>query len=298
MSPESPITGSRNTDLIKITPTKKIEKMWLKKFNINISKEFKNVDKIKKYRCRDTKLQFFRPKSLSGSEELYKKLQKYDWYYMKDKWEYEMSKKIIDKDKRVLVVGCGKGHFVEELNKSGVKAKGIDLSSKAIKIGRKLGRNVEKIDIKDVPSKNNRYDYVCCFQVLEHVENPIGFINQCISKLKKGGYLIIGVPNMGGYMGNIKNDILNNPPHHITQWFPETFKKIPNYLPVKMKKIYFEPLAKYHRHNYSSAKIGGNSNIPRIIEKGGVFLLTQLLRIPQVRKQITGHTQLVVLRRE
>ena len=293
----SPITRSENVELVDKISTDRIKNLWELNLEMDISGEFEEEDKIKKYRCKDTDLIFFRPKTLEGSEKVYSRLKEKKWYYMKSKWEYNRALKEVEKGSSCLVVGCGEGHFVEKLNEKGSEAKGIELSKEAVDVAKQKGRNVHLENLK-VTSKNEKekYQYVCAFQVLEHVVDPKKFLKNCVSCLSEKGKIIIGVPNMDGYMGDMKEDILNMPPHHMTQWFPETFRSLPEYLPISLKSINFEPLATHHRSAYARAQIdqllGGS--FPEIISKASGFVLSQILRVPQLRQLLRGHTQVVI----
>ena len=70
------------------------------------------------------------------------------------------------------------------------------------------------------------YDVVCAFQVLEHVTDPVAFINTAKACLKPGGLLIIGLPNYDSYLQHLVNFTLNAPPHHISWWQTETLREL------------------------------------------------------------------------
>ncbi len=41
-----------------------------------------------------------------------------------------------------------------------------------------------------------RYDLVCAVEIIEHVENPAGFMRSCAGVLAPGGFLIVSTPNV------------------------------------------------------------------------------------------------------
>ncbi len=96
-------------------------------------------------------------------------------------------------DKVVLDIGCGARKTVK-------KAIGIDFVKRGERIPTLDGYSVSEGDIeadvsKDLPVKEKSADVIIARHVLEHMIDPVKVINNWISKLKKGGILIIAVPN-------------------------------------------------------------------------------------------------------
>jgi SAM-dependent methyltransferase len=94
-----------------------------------------------------------------------------------------------------LDVGCGAGTAVAAFAKAGWDAVGIDLSERAVKAGRDLGLNLHSMDLTGVEPCS--FNVVTAFHVLEHVSNPMAFLNQCVACLTPQGVLVIEVPNYG-----------------------------------------------------------------------------------------------------
>ncbi len=100
------------------------------------------------------------------------------------------------KDK-ILDVGCGTGTVLFNLqNKGFVNLYGIDVSRMFIKEAqRKKLKNLKSFSGKKFPYKNESFNVVGSFNVLEHTQNPNFFISEQIRLLKPGGKLIIACPN-------------------------------------------------------------------------------------------------------
>lgn len=96
----------------------------------------------------------------------------------------------------VLEIGCSSGYFLNQIKPHVNSANGTEwdqnTSNYARKIGFRVEKNHEDYDIK--------FDKIFMFHVLEHIKEPIDFINNLKSILKKDGMIFIEVPN--------NNDIL------------------------------------------------------------------------------------------
>lgn len=108
-----------------------------------------------------------------------------------------IKKYLKDKNSVFLDVGCGNGVVLEELRKKKYKnGYGIDISNLFIKEAKSRGlRNVYCYKGEKFPFENNFFDLIGSFNVLEHTENPEGFIKEQIIKVKPNGILIVSCPN-------------------------------------------------------------------------------------------------------
>lgn len=238
---------SEDIQIVGILSARQLIADWKKVFDIDIVSELKGYTHIQRYRCKDCGLEFF-PPELAGSTQLYTKLQKFDWYYISYKWEHDTALQYIPQGARVLEVGCGQGAFVERLIwEKNCSALGIELNEDAVKTAQKKGLPVKAICLEDLCSDQiGTFDVVCHFQVLEHVPNPGVFLTNCIALLKPGGRLLIGVPNNDSFIRLDENALLNQPPHHLSRWNEQVFRKLTWLYDVDLMGVKFEPLAPYH----------------------------------------------------
>ena len=121
---------------------------------------------------------------------------------------------------------------------------GLEFNKLALDEAKSRGLVVENCDITEYSKKNkNKYDVVCFFQVLEHVFNVEEFLKSSLDCLKKGGKLIIGVPNNNPYLFiHDRMHALNLPPHHAGLWDRKSLRNLEKYFNIKIDKIKFEPL--------------------------------------------------------
>jgi SAM-dependent methyltransferase len=94
-----------------------------------------------------------------------------------------------------LDVGCGTGGALELIKSNNISGLGIDISRSSIKLCQKKKLNCIYFDGTKFPFNREYFDMVGSFNVLEHVDNPMLFLNEHIRVLKEGGYIIIACPN-------------------------------------------------------------------------------------------------------
>lgn len=193
--------------------------------------------------CLHCGLRFFHPLE-TGTEELYETLQKYDWYYMTAKEEFNLAVKYLPEQGTVLEVGAGKAAFSQLVGAS--RYTGLEFNDKAITRAREQGITLLKESVEQHAATGHRYDAVVSFQVLEHVSSPASFLKGCVDCLKPGGSLVIAVPSCDGFAGEAINDTLNMPPHHVTHWSENALRSIANLFPLEVAHIEHEKLAEYH----------------------------------------------------
>lgn len=105
-----------------------------------------------------------------------------------------------DRQAQIIDVGCGNGSLLWWLQGIGFeKAEGIDVSAEQVNVAQELGvKNVQSADLIDFLSeKRNYYDVVVLRDVIEHFpkQEIVRVLRICYASLKKGGRIIIQVPN-------------------------------------------------------------------------------------------------------
>lgn len=101
--------------------------------------------------------------------------------------------KKLSKNERVLDIGSGRGYLANEMAKSGASVTGIELSKKNVDISNKLYKHENLKFVlgdawKDLSS--DEFDTVVMSNVLEHIDDRIGFIKMVQSKVKAKRWLI------------------------------------------------------------------------------------------------------------
>ncbi len=114
--------------------------------------------------------------------------------------------------KKVLDVGCGVGTVALYLSSLGANVKGVDISSRAIKIANAAKKELKLKTIEfskgEITKGNKKFDFVISFEVIEHVPDEKEFLKRIRSNLKKSGLLVLSTPskeNLLYKMGFYKN---------------------------------------------------------------------------------------------
>lgn len=229
-------------ELIDFILSSEIIKLY-KEQGTDVTRFFQNK-KIGLFKCLSTGYRFYYPKSVIGDAQFYEELSATRPNYYSERWEHLNSLSFINEGDDVLEVGSGFGFFLQKLKELKINAKGIELNNHAVKYCRSKGLNVSGILIEDLAKTHPcKYDVVCSFQVLEHVFEVHNFIQSQIDTLKRGGKLIIGVPNNNPYLFiSDKFHTLNLPPHHAGLWNKKSLFSLERIFNLKVEKIMFEPL--------------------------------------------------------
>lgn len=103
---------------------------------------------------------------------------------------------------KLLDVGCSYGLFLDAARRDGWRATGIELDDRAVTYGRE---NLHlKIFAGTLESEIERlqppYDAIVAFHVIEHLRDPIEFLQRCRKLLRNGGVLILKTPNVASWI--------------------------------------------------------------------------------------------------
>jgi GT2 family glycosyltransferase/SAM-dependent methyltransferase len=104
---------------------------------------------------------------------------------------------------RVLDIACGTGYGTAILGTAAASVTGVDISQgSVIEARRRYGnKNVQYVvgDCYDLPFDDDSFDVVVANEMIEHVENHDGLINEVKRVLRAGGRFLISTPNKPVY---------------------------------------------------------------------------------------------------
>ncbi|MGH2568483.1 MAG: class I SAM-dependent methyltransferase [Bacteroidota bacterium] len=94
----------------------------------------------------------------------------------------------------ILDVGCGTGGTLAQF-KNDARVTGVDLFPEALKFCQLRGlSSISQATVEALPFRENTFDLVTCFDVLNQLRTTRGAIAEAFSVLKLGGWLLIREP--------------------------------------------------------------------------------------------------------
>lgn len=162
----------------------------------------------KAYKCSNCGLVFLYPQMTEEEERIFYE-KEYGVIYSEEKGTspkdlfdarlpdakvyYELVKDYIDENNDCLEVGCASGYFLATIRDKVKSVTGFETHTELKSYCKDIGINM--IDSLE-GGKNDQFDRIFMFFLLEHLGDPIGYLNKLNRVLKKGGYIVIEVPNV------------------------------------------------------------------------------------------------------
>ncbi len=108
-------------------------------------------------------------------------------------------------DDLILDIGCGIGHSLDYLNQFSEKLIGVDTDLISLLYARTTTKaNYALAKAEKLPFKNNTFDKIISFNVLEHIKDDEKAIKEIRRVAKKGAEILIWVPSLEGTRTNSK----------------------------------------------------------------------------------------------
>lgn len=159
---------------------------------------------------------------------------------------------------KILDVGCGSGDTLAQLRSIGWDVYGLDVDAHAIKVAQERSmKNVTLGSYEDMQKYPDKFfDVIRFYHVIEHLDDPDVCLKVAYKKLKPGGEIVIGTPNVGSFIARIMKQYWFNLdcPRHIFLFTPKTLMTL-------LKKNYF------HKFSVSFCSAGGWMGSIRYVSK-------------------------------
>ena len=150
----------------------------------------------------------------------------------------------------MLEIGSGLGYFTYSLSKAGFNIKGIDISETAVnKAKETFGDHYICSGIPEYARDNaGMFDVVIATEVIEHVEDPLEFVDSALLLLRPGGRIILTTPNKSLFPGYAvwASDL---PPVHCWWFSEDSFEYLARKTGTEVSLIDF---SEYYRTNFKT----------------------------------------------
>lgn len=131
---------------------------------------------------------------------------------------------------KICDIGCGTGTFLKKLERLKYNVYGYDLNREQCSIARyqnrllniSLAQSIEEYCSKKL-IKENFFDIITAFEVIEHVLDVNVFLKNICTYLKPGGILILSTPNSKRFR---INELWDYPPIHFLRFNYDNIKKL------------------------------------------------------------------------
>ena len=128
-----------------------------------------------------------------------------------------LEKHVSSKSRKILDIGSGPGFFLRRARQRKWQVLGIEPSPIAYNHSKKhniptIQKFFHQVNIKQI----GKFDVIHIFDVLEHVNDPISMLKKSYSLLKRGGMIVVEVPNDFNPLQKVVQKVLGKKEYWIT----------------------------------------------------------------------------------
>jgi SAM-dependent methyltransferase len=159
-----------------------------------------------------------------------------DWYgiaslnhfWIRARFDAVMRTPVVNslKNVRLLEIGCGHGLVMQQFEAlENVIVDGCDLNMLALNRVGKVKGNLYSLNIFENPSELlKRYDGILLMDVIEHIDDDAGFVNESCKYLKDKGLIIVDVPALNALFSKY-DSMVGHKRRYTKQMLEEVFSK-------------------------------------------------------------------------
>jgi len=130
---------------------------------------------------------------------------------------------------RLLDVGCGPGHFLNDARAAGWEVVGLDLNPFNATFAREAyGVEVHTGTLAGAPFRSGSFDVVCMMGVVEHLPDPVGGLKDVARLVRPGGGIFLLTQNIQSWLAWLmgRRFVFIIPPEHVHYFSPATTRRL------------------------------------------------------------------------
>lgn len=176
---------------------------------------------------------------------------------------------------KLLEIGCAFGYFLE-LAAEHWDVVGVDITKQGVKSVQERGLDARLGDFCSMDFGAEKFELICMWDTVEHLENPFEFIKKAESLLAPGGYFILTTGNVDSFVSRFRgvNWRLVHPPSHLYYFSPKTLTTAMEKAGMKFHDVSHVGYSRFYKsmvHNvlgsdksllYQMATMKGKINFP------------------------------------
>ncbi|MFQ3661411.1 MAG: class I SAM-dependent methyltransferase [Chloroflexaceae bacterium] len=125
----------------------------------------------------------------------------------------------------ILDVGCGRGYGFDVLQSLDGTRTGLDISLQFLREAQRKYASVSLVQATGelLPFRSRSFDTIIAFEVIEHLDDDVAFLNELKRLIRPGGVIALSTPNRIVSSGGNKQP-LN--PFHVREYTAEEFRSL------------------------------------------------------------------------
>jgi len=148
----------------------------------------------------------------------------------RDRAHREFLRRLGPHPKRLLDVGCGLGYFAARAHEAGWDVRGCDTSQAWVRAtNERVGARVASVgELNTAVAPEERFELITAWDVIEHVHDPVAFLEGLASHLAPGGMIFLRTPNLAyvlplyGFRRLLGGDVELGPTNHVVYFTATT----------------------------------------------------------------------------
>ena len=198
----------------------------------------------------------------------------FSFYLPYQKERIELFKPYLKKQYSILDIGASSGHFLAAAKPYVKKVSALELNTKDAQFMRRRGVVVYNDPIEEDKLPKEAFDTIFILETFEHVPDPINFLKHAARALKRGGQVVIEIPNINDvevslYNPKDFNDFYYREPH-LFNYSHNVMQKIITKAGLSKKKILYHQFVNVTTHLKT---VFGGGLAPSVVDAWGPAIL-------------------------